>query len=263
MIPILEAVAKVENNLNGGQSRPWIVTTWNNKTYDEYVIKLFSEGAPLSGNYFNKEVIASILAQDFDIPTPEPALVHLSDSFIDTLNSTDRERVEKVRHRIVFGCKYYPGHTDYPPNLSPSFHRYVNTETIFAFDVLIRNFDRRKKKPNLMIDGNSYICIDHELSLDITRPFSEYDIWHEWTSLKKPESFHLFVEYLKRKKDEVDFLEFNEYFKTFNTKGLENLRCFLSNCQLDIDEFDTTIYYFEDIIRNKSRFNQLLKFLIS
>lgn len=261
MIPILPALVKVERNLKGGQSRPWIVTVQNNNRLEEYVIKLFNK-RPLQGNLMNKELFASVIAREFEIPTSDPALITLSDDFIHTLSGEDKQRVEYLNPKIVFGCKFQPTYSDYPIAINPSSVKFINPETIFAFDVLIRNFDRRKKKPNLIIDGNNYFCIDHEHSLDIIKPFSQYDIFYDWTALKNPESYHLFFEYLRRKKD-VDFFEFSELLKSFNTKSLEKVGKFLSNQDLDTEELETTLYYFEDLIQNKHKFFQLLNLLLS
>lgn len=209
-----------------------------------------------------KELLASLIAEELEIPTPEPALVKITDDFIQSLKGADKQRIEQLNTRTVFGSKYYETYSDFPLFLKASQAKYINPETIFAFDVLIRNFDRRKIKPNLMIDGTDYICIDHEHSLEVNKPFSSYRIETDWSGFTNANSCHLFYDYLKNKKT-TDFAEFKEIFRTFNTRGLENIRSTLISNNLETEELDTTLNYLESVLSQKERFYQLLNILVS
>lgn len=252
---------KVERDLPGGSSRPWIITAQNNSNFEEYVVKLYNNKSREIVPLINKELYASILTQEFDIPTPEPALINFTSEFINTLEGDDRARIEALDSKLAFGCKYYEGFTDYPKPIKPSKVKSLNPETIFAFDVLIRNFDRRFEKPNLIIKGDDYFCIDHEHSLDVRKPFSDYDIFNDWYSLRNPSRCHLFYTYLKQRRS-VEFFEFRDYFRTFNTKALEKLGKFLKTTTLAGDDLDETIVYLNDVAQNKDKFFSLLSTLI-
>src|SRR5690606_10060216 len=111
----------------------------------------------------------------------------------------------------------------------PKKFKNIQQDTIFAFDVLIRNFDRKRNKPNLLVSGDHCLCIDHDRSLDIQRAFKEYvemGLWDPFTVLG--DTAHLFHEPLKARRRssrarEVDFLEFKESFKTFNIRNLDHV----------------------------------------
>lgn len=263
LLHLHKAVTLINSEMPGGSSRPWLVAVETEKGYDNYVVKPFSAKDMQQLPYLNKEVYASIIAQELEIPIPVPALVKFDNNFIGTLTEQQRERIISLDRRIVFDCKYHEGYAEFGNGYNPSKFNYVDAQTIFAFDVLIRNFDRRKDKPNLLLAGNEYLCIDHDRSMDIRKTFTEYCNLDGWSAfVNAGSSGHLFHSYLKSKKAEVDFIEFKEIFKTFNTRTLEKTVCTLTDHGIDTEDFYEVKNYLHEIIGNKAKFYTLLNHLI-
>ena len=263
LIPTLIAISKTRGNLPGGSSNPWVVTVYNQGKYEEYVVKLYTDRnlsvVPLN----NKEIYAAILAQELEIPTPPPALIKFTKDFINNLeDEEDKKRIEKLPCKVVFGCKFFAGFMDVPIPVNINSFTNLNPETIFAFDVLIRNFDRRKNKPNLITRGDSFYCIDHENSLHVNKLFSQYN-FQDWAPFNsKGDSCHLFYNYLQKQKN-IEFLEFVNLFKTFKIHGLDEVSQCLTNNHWEIEDLEETKEYLLDVINNKQKFYNLLKSLIA
>ncbi|MBF8962952.1 hypothetical protein I0P70_06825 [Pontibacter sp. FD36] len=261
MIPVFDALIKVERDLHGS-SRPWIVTINNNGRLEEYVIKLFDNRNLMQVPLHNKELYAACLAEEFDIPTPEYALINLNQAFIQTLKGEDRLRIEELTVKVVFGCKYYEGYSDLPVSIKTSLIKELSPETVFAFDVLIMNFDRtRTRKPNLIINGNDYYCIDHEHSLYVNRVFSKYDI-QDWGPFRTSSTSHVFFDFL-RKSNNVDFSLFMDLLRSFRTSCLDKAFNVLNDNNMNTEDFEETNAYLQDVINNKQKFHNLLNDLIS
>ena len=214
MLSVYEAISFENRIEKGGSTYPWIVNVLTEEGIETYVVKLFTEKHIEQYNPVVNEVVASLLATEFDLPTPAPALINFSADFIDTLSSPLKKELKKKDTRIKFGCKYIPGATSYSPALHRKFFKRYEVDSIFAFDNLIQNVDRRNEKPNiLLLDKRAYL-IDHELSLSSINEKLANDLRAgHWRYNKER---HIFYEYLKkgRKKDKLS------YFETF----LENLR---------------------------------------
>lgn len=85
MLPVYQAI-QFEKEMEGGSTNPWLITVLKNGEPTPYVVKL----CKIDNNEQNctvlKECIGSILAQSFDLKTPEPALIEFSTEFTNTLN---------------------------------------------------------------------------------------------------------------------------------------------------------------------------------
>jgi hypothetical protein len=261
LIPVLNALTKVERDLLGGTSRPWIVTVNNGGIYEEFVIKLYSNAVLSQVPLHNKELYAACIAMEFEITAPEPALVHLSTDFIRTLKGEDKIRIEELRSKFVFGSKFYDGYSDFPVSINPKLVKTLSPETVFAFDVLIRNFDRRRKKPNLITNGSDYLCIDHEHSLHVNRLFTAYGI-QDWSPFRNTSSTHLFFDHLKKKRS-VDFMEFMDLLRSFRVSSMDGACKVLLDNGLHIEDYEETKEYLQDVINNRQKFHNLLNDLIS
>lgn len=270
LLPVYPAIALLTNHLHGGTSRPWGVTVLTEKGPETYVLKLFSQKDTDQLPYLNKEMFASVIAQELDIPVPEPALIKITKDFIDSLTrEEDQKRLQSFNQSIFFGCKYYKGYSILGAGLDQKRFANIHQETVFAFDVLIRNFDRRKDKPNLIISGTDCRCIDHDRSLDIQKTFSEYlaaDLWAMFSV--QGENAHLFHKFLKKKNQgltggKVDFMEFKEVFRSFHTRNLDKAVETLHENGIFTDDYYLIKEYLQEVIGNKTAFYKLLNLLIS
>ncbi len=93
MIPIYQALIAEEKDLPGGTTRPILATVDPDAGLQKYVVKIYDnkeqpQYAPLSN-----EIYGSLLASQFDIRTPEIALIRFTDKFVSTLKPDVKERV--------------------------------------------------------------------------------------------------------------------------------------------------------------------------
>ncbi len=181
----------------------------------EAVVK-FATGGACTESSLCAELIASQLAADLALPTPMPVIVTWDRLFAETLP-------DKKAREIVVGSS--------PPAYGSTFvtdgfaawsedRKLINNGVrqaalgIFFFDAMIGNADRRKDKPNLLVRGEHFRLIDHELA------FCDYALWRKpappWSvggvgSFETPGAHILaaelrkYVRELKREGMELDF----------------------------------------------------------
>ncbi|MFL6192910.1 MAG: HipA family kinase [Thermoanaerobaculia bacterium] len=179
-MPELPQVSAVEfrRELTTGTTRPCVfLCESDNDREEEYVTKMRHDVRD-SGLGF--ECIAFHLATYFGIDCPPAALVHLS---LDL--AVAQRRNQDVCDRITrnvglnFGSTFLPGYNAWlqshrlPSGLHP---QAVN---IVAFDALIDNADRRKAKPNLLVNPSRLVVIDHELSFSFLRLVGNRGPWFQ------------------------------------------------------------------------------------
>lgn len=265
MVSIYPAIGYEERELIGGSTKPLLVTADTGNRLETFVAKVFTKRqmdqyAPLA-----TELYANILASSFDIIVPEPALLLFDDDFIDTLPHNIKLRVQDNKSQYYFATKYHPGYFQYiPASHKKTFDTY-DIENIFAFDILIRNIDRRIGKPNLLIKGRNYLAIDHELSLAITKTFEEYYGGMEWQFIKSAQQDrqHIFLKRLHRRKSHIDFDTFIEYLDRANFKNIELASKQLVKLGLPNGEIEYITSYLWEVKQKPQKFAKVCKFLIS
>lgn len=153
----------------------WALDENNEK--NKYYFKPFRQS---SVNIYQtaKEIIACELSVLFDLPTPSYSILDISNSKLGELYTENELRKfysgykfcsKKLEQYLVFDSSV----------VSVGFLKDYEIINIFAFDLLIQNTDRglRKGKPNLLINDNSLVMIDHELCLSFicSQPPSKLD----------------------------------------------------------------------------------------
>jgi hypothetical protein len=134
----------------------------------EFVLKL--RGKLDSGiRGMARELLAAQLAQHFGIRVPQPGIIHLGDSLIEAMPDDEAQLAVKKSIGLNFGCRHLgPGFTTYPKEMALTRDQIQVAADIFAFDALIQNPDRRTSNPNLLIQGNEFVCYDHELAMSFS-----------------------------------------------------------------------------------------------
>lgn len=214
MIPIYKAIMLEEGNLIGGTTLPCLMTVSNDKgiIQGKYVVKVFDTKNIEQYNPTNKEIIASYLAKEFDLSVPKMAIIEVSENIIKNLLGQEAYKSKLLKAGFYFGCEYIDNATSYFDEIKVSNYDTWELETIFAFDALIRNFDRVIKKPNILFKNGSFILIDHELSLNYL-VFDDYKNVLQGTKGK-----HIFLEHLqsKHKKNPITFDDFMVSLRSLN-----------------------------------------------
>jgi hypothetical protein len=265
MLPVLKAVAFQEFALQGGARQPCIVSVMdenNNFLNDSYVVKIFQDHIL---NLTCKEVYASVLAKHFDLNTPEPVLIEVNNAMINELKKHEKYKNWQVTEGVFFGSKYVTGAKSFTDTLPLKRYDYWVLTNIFAFDVLIMNWDRQREKPNVIIKNKDIYVIDHELSMNISKPFDAYLNQNHWEdSINQNRGGHLFGQYLRHfgKKNKVTFDEFFENLRTLNPQLLYNFAEQLAEYEYNPVDIDKIISYLAEVKTNETKFSNLLDNLL-
>ena len=189
-----------------------ICTTTGEKA--DYVVK-FVNSPRMSVEASARELIASFMAMELELNIPEPAIINVSQLFVDTLVGKQGYRAAANSIGFNFGCLYMEGFMELLLYQRLTEGQMDQAQKIFAFDTLISNSDRRIDKPNLLTDGEKIIIFDHELAfgfvLDVIKNntpwvFTEADKY--W--IKN----HFFYNVLKSNKHQFD--DFIQQFDCLN-----------------------------------------------
>jgi len=264
MIPIYKAIRLIKTSLRGGTTLPCLMTVIENTGIIQgtYVVKVFDIKHLQQYNPTNKEIIVNYLATEFDLSVPKMAIIEVPENIIKELLEKKDYKNKSLKAGLYFGCEFIDNTTFYEEEVKNSNYDEWELETIFAFDALIRNFDRVIKKPNILFKNGSFVLIDHELSLNIERTFEEYKAFDNYKNvLQGTKGKHIFLEYLqlKHKKESIHFDDFIESLRTLNLSRLVQLRDFLKVHDFNVADFEAIIHYLEAAKRNLSTFKNILQ----
>jgi len=251
----------------GGRTKPWVVLVNENGNPSPFVMKLFHTAEIDKRSSVANEVVGSVLASQFDLAVPKPILIEIEESFRYTINDYEAiDALDVKDERIKFGCELLQGYNMF---VSEAFKPYqvkkmIQIDTLFAFDNLIRNADRKAKvKPNLLVRGNSAVIIDHELGFEIDK-----DTINDFRNLNWDSRFystHLAYNYLKKSNRAIKihyFDEFEEYLRRLNINCFDSHLRQLQNYGYGIAKFDIVKSYLEEVKQNSNKFVNMLRSFI-
>jgi len=274
-LPVYNVIAINQKAIHSGSTQPCIMTLSddNGNIQGEYVVKVFKPSNLNQSLNTNKEVYGSILANEFDLTTPKAVLAKVNQQLIDELNSTPKYRGFNLIKGTYFATKYIEYAMDFSSATTLNLEDW-EIENIFAFDVLIRNQDRRKKKPNLFYKDDDVYLIDHELSLAtgyLDKPFTEMvnDKIKYWRFVEiidgDFERKHLFLDVLRErnKNNSVNFDTFREDLRNFDVDILDDCEQQLKNLNYDTEDYYAIKSYLIEVKNNPDLFIKLLKELIA
>jgi hypothetical protein len=151
-----------------GETKPCVFQceTLTGVAAGEYVVKFRSAGE----NRLCFEFLSAQLAAILNIPSPKPVIVEFDAGLVKSIGDPEvRKRVEQSLG-LNFATEYKtPGYTTWaagdpvPPPL-----RQIAAE-IIAFDVLVDNADRTRRRPNILYRNDEILVIDHEKAFAFTR----------------------------------------------------------------------------------------------
>lgn len=214
MIPIYEAI-EFKGLMQGGSTRPWQVMVLENGVPESYVVKLYDEVNNEQNCTVFKECICSRLAREFDLETPDAALIDFTPAFIANLPDPFRNVLRQKDPRLKFATKLVRSpYQNYSPALSEAFLKGFDIGTIYAFDNLILNVDRRVEKPNLLFKDGRVVLIDHELTLTTTQNAEKALIANvPWSHYYQNHLFFRNLKYMNDQEREGCFDGFSYYLR--------------------------------------------------
>ena len=255
----------VVNILKGGSTLPPIMEVVDDKGEPQelHVVKVFKPSNIEQYQPTNKEFYAYTLAEEFDLLRPKAALIYVDDSIIQDLQKREIYANFGLKAGYYYGCEYLSNAVSYEVSKLGSFETW-ELARIFAFDVLIRNMDRRVNKPNILLYEQDFHLIDHELSLNI--PSDKEGTFY--LDPKRSQVFctgdrrHIFYPHLKaaNKKEGIEFAEFREYLKHLDVSLLSTIAKQLK--EQDTEDVVYIINYLNCIKQNENQFINLLKQLL-
>jgi hypothetical protein len=266
MLPIHKAISFVAVLEKGGRTKPWLVLVHTGEQVEPFVVKLFdSEEIAVRDSVVN-EVMGNVLAREFQLPVPQAALIEMGPDFIRTIPEPRLvTHLANFDHRVKFGSQQLQAVDRInPQGLSlADLRRMIEVDSVFAFDVLIRNPDRNFVKSNLLVRQNEAYLIDHELGFEITAGCGkELDDW-QWKD--RFYRYHIFYEHLKHasqgQKAEF-FHEFQECLRLLNVDVLQGYWNQLADHGYPAGRRDLVMGYFEEMKQKSAKFVSLLKGLI-
>ncbi|MDP2388624.1 MAG: hypothetical protein Q8M29_19790 [Bacteroidota bacterium] len=260
-LPLYRAIEIREKPIQGGTTLPLLSVAENKKTY---VLKLFGKKHANQRCYTGAEVYAHYLAKQFELNTPEAAFISIPKELIKLYKKTNpalhKLLLQKDYTRPCFATVYLGDLPIFSPALHKKYIESHDIETIYAFDTLILNDDRKRVKPNMLKTADGYCLIDHDKAFGSV----DYALREIANNRLCPyNKYHLFYEMLKRraKKSGIDqkFETFREYFNSLNLGNLDILNAQLTEFDYDISECKAWKAYLYDIKQNRTNFVSILK----
>ncbi|MCG5241898.1 HipA family kinase [Azospirillum doebereinerae] len=169
---------------------------------DEHDVYVKPSGRPEVGiEGMANELLAAQLAHDLGVPVNEPFLVWLDPVLIKSIPDRKLQSVLENSSPLAFGSRSAGnGWRDWHAGDRVTAGRIGMAIRVLAFDVLINNRDRNTAKPNILVKGDEFRVIDHELAFKIRLSlFPRPEPWKTGYCrfITSPESAHLFGHALK------------------------------------------------------------------
>jgi hypothetical protein len=276
MLPIYKATEIIKRAVEGGTTLPCLMSVIGEDTggdRKECIVKVFGQNHLEQYNPTKKEILANVLAQEFELPVPVAVLVRVGKNLIAELNKDESYKKVALRAGVYYGCEFIPNCLPFTKDLKTSFFDRDIMEQVFAFDVLIRNFDRRLNKPNILLQNKEVYLIDHDLTLDINRSYQSYKTTGNGYRdvIDGAKGRHIFLDHLKKlhKNNNFTFDWFIENLRLLNLHNLQSCNNQLEELSPSAlfndneDDFQPIIDYLKEIKSTPSNFQNLLKELLT
>ena len=178
---------EVQSEFKGGANRPLHILGIDTETHvkDTYVVKHRNGERMGSTTAAVRELMASWLAKELELSTPEPVIIEIDDKIIETERGGDYFSDLDNSRGLNFGCKYLSDCQDYIEEVVFTPEQNQQAAQILAFDALIQQADRKKYgdggKPNLLFGQNNEVfVIDHELGFSFLMMMSFLQSPNPW-----------------------------------------------------------------------------------
>lgn len=151
-----------------GRNQPLLITveTDNGDEVDVYLKPSGRAGVGIEG--MANELFAACIAGHLGLPTCEPVIVSISPPWISSIQDPETRGILAASCPLAFAsCSAGRGWRSWIDDDHIIGQRRANALAIFAFDAFIENRDRRVSNPNLLVRGDDFRIIDHELCFRI------------------------------------------------------------------------------------------------
>ena len=242
--------------MEGGSTKPWLVEVETQQGFEPFVLKMYNHDHLKSAQVLKELLVASLIPQ-FDLKTPDCALINISNDLVENLEDKQVQQLRNTDNNPKFATKLI--HPNYPYLEAKHFSIIEMHElgSIYAFDCLVMNADRRFGKPNLLFDNNNNInLIDHELCLRLDIPNMKFDQFINSYDYKK----HLFYKKISNSRGDVAdlFDTFHYFLSHLKLEKLTEVEYTLEDHGYDTDYFFRITDYLNDAKNNAAKFMALV-----
>jgi hypothetical protein len=204
---------ELAGRLSVGRNKCLLVTCWDGEQLVDYVLKLKSSEAGVSG--LLNEYIAALVATELELNTASAALVELSEDFVQNCTNKDDYSVLKESIGWNYGTVFQASAIAYKHEIHAELCPPESLAALFAWDMLAYNYDREASNPNCLVVDGRLLAIDHDMmfgflySIPPARPLDFSDSYAQ-----KAAKQHTCYPYLKGKLQ--DFLPLLSKFNRLN-----------------------------------------------
>ncbi|MBT1706638.1 hypothetical protein KK062_00305 [Fulvivirgaceae bacterium PWU5] len=260
-LPEYEAISFQRIIRKGGHTEPWSVIVQTPQGPKQYIVKLYTTSQIESKNCVTAEVVGNVLAKEFDLHAPTAALIHFSNDFVMRLGREEQSVLDKRDERVKFGTELIEGHFRFESGLEETLlTKYLEVDTLYAFDSFIRNGDRGQRKPNLLLTAlDKAWVIDHEMALDFSEETKDNLIKGIWE--ERFTRYHISYDYLINSQTKIEEDYFNAFEELTRTVNLNILIPYFN--QLEAHFYDTNrvavLSYLQFVKQNCATFVEILR----
>jgi hypothetical protein len=169
----LEAAQYLETQITG-LSKP-AQLRWGAAGEEIDVITKFKSSVRNREVSLSAEMICSRIARDLGLFTPTAYAVHISREFAESVAGFPGDLMRRSIG-LNFGSEFLADYSVLEPNAPLPEALYNQAAQIFAFDVLIQNYDRQTSNPNLLFNSERLVLIDHESAFSPVLSMQEFGL---------------------------------------------------------------------------------------
>lgn len=213
-LPQVQALLGVEV-LSTGSTEPMLIrgVDMDSGLRNRYVVKFM--GSPRMNNISAcHELLGSWIGKQLGLNVAEPAIIHVGDTFVQTMQGRNGFLNARNSIGINYGCIYYEGYAELVSGKALLSNQLLEqAQDIFAFDIFISNSDRGAGKPNVLSNGEIFLLYDHELAFSFVMllPFLRSKTpWILGENERELIEKHHFFPYLR-----LSAIDFNEFTSRF------------------------------------------------
>jgi hypothetical protein len=261
-LPQIEALRAVKV-MDTGRTLPMALDGVDKNTgqKDQFVVKF------LNANNKNpsspaKELIASFIGLELELPIVTPAIINISKEFVDSIYGRTGFSLASQCIGENFGSRYRPGFEELLVGQKFSGKMEADAIRIYGFDMFITNADRGHQKNNVHTNGEEFLIFDHEMGFSyISMIFNRNPtpwIFDENDKINIPK--HVFYSYLKNK--EQDFTTFASDLQRIDDSFWEKVETLLP-AAWNTSEVGEIRDYLTEIVKHRDEFaDQLTQTLL-
>lgn len=260
-LPIIYA-QRFNSNFRESANQPLLISGVDMEASEkgDFVVK-FVNAPRMSQEASMRELLASFIAMEMNIPVVEPVIIEITAEFVDLLKGNTAWAVGSRSLGYNYGSGYIRGYSTLILSKTLTEYQIPLAQDALAFDIFIQNPDRTVEKPNLLTDGRDLVILDHELAFGfIFVPFITANIWEMREEHKDWISRHCLLPLLKGKPYDYDAFaaKFNNLNEDFWGKASQ-----LIPKEWLTDQFDGIKNILTGIIVNREKFIAELKKIMS